>query len=248
MSHSSDSKAFYNDFSRRVLVNDFRFLNLRQEAIKSLCSEYIPAGSRVLDVGCGVGIIARHLQTTAREVLAVDISEENVKIASAYAGSAKCTVRVLDVIEQVDELKTYGEFDAAVLPDVLEHIPKEAYTSLFAAIESVLSENGRIVMTFPTPEIQRHMAEHQVDDTQLLEEEIEIEDILNATTLRPLHFSYKSILETNDYVHFVLARVRPYAHTRSHRVNWIAHRLRKYRWRLSNYGFVKRLRRILKES
>lgn len=243
MDRSEQTRQYYDDFSHRVLVRDFQYLNLRHEAIKALCRRHIRDGAQVLDIGCGVGIIARYLQGFAARVVAVDISEENVRIAREYAGSDRCDVRVLDVIDQSAELAAMGPFDAAVLPDVMEHIPKDRYRDLFAALEGVLTQDARVIITYPSPEMQVYMAEEEPEGMQLLEEQIEIEDILGATSLKPLYFGYQSIWGENDYVHFVLTPRRdckPNSVRRSF-LETLVNRIKKYRWRFSNRGFTRKL-------
>jgi 2-polyprenyl-3-methyl-5-hydroxy-6-metoxy-1,4-benzoquinol methylase len=241
MGDKSNTKEYYDDFSRRVLVQDFRYLNLRHEAIKSLYRRYVPRGARVLDIGCGVGILARYLQQIASFVLAVDISEENVRIAREYAASDRCEVRVLDVITQAGELQSLGTFDMAVMPDVIEHIPKEDYARLFQSIESVLSPGGRIILTFPSPEMQTYLEREKPEALQLHEEKIELADILAATTLKPIYFHYKSIFSPNDYVHLVLTTQRDFSPhpSKVSPLRWMVRRWKKYRWRLSNMGFLR---------
>ena len=58
----TETKSFYDEFSKNVLMNDFRSINLRHEAIKNLCKQFIPKGAKVLEIGCGVGIISKYLQ------------------------------------------------------------------------------------------------------------------------------------------------------------------------------------------
>jgi 2-polyprenyl-3-methyl-5-hydroxy-6-metoxy-1,4-benzoquinol methylase len=243
MNKHPETKAYYDDFSRRVLMQDFRYLNLRHEAIKSLYRRYVPRGTRVLDIGCGVGILARFLQKTAAFVLAVDISEENVRVAREYAASDRCEVRVLDVIDQADELRSYEKFNVAVMPDVIEHIPQENYERLFTSIESVLSPGGTMILTFPSPEMQTYLEREKPDSLQLHEEKIEIADILHATSLKPIYFRYESVFGTNDYVHMVLTARREYSShpQRIAPLRWMIHRLKKYRWRLSNRRFLRRI-------
>lgn len=247
MSDGSETKEYYDDFSQRVLVQDFRYLNLRHEAIKSLYRRYVPPGARVLDIGCGVGILARYLQEIASFVLAVDISEENVRIAKQYATSERCEVRVLDVIHQADDLHSFGKFDVAVMPDVIEHIPRENYAGLFRSIEEALTSNGRMIITFPSPEMQTYLEKEKPEALQLHEEKIELADILNATTLKPIYFRYESVFSPNDYVHLVLTCRREYSpHPPGlSPLRWVLRRLKKYKWRMSNYRF---LRRIVKQK
>lgn len=243
MNKNSGTKDYYDDFSQRVLIQDFRYLNLRHEAIKSLYRRFVPPGARVLDIGCGVGILARFLQQFTSFILAVDISEENVRVAKEYAASDCCEVRMLDVIHQAAELESYEKFDVAVLPDVIEHIPKENYAALFKSIENVLTPGGRIILTFPSPEMQSYLEMENPQALQLHEEKIEITDILGVTALKPIYFSYKSVFSPNDYVHLVLSARREFSPSPSKPppLRWIIHRMKKYIWRMSNFQFLRKI-------
>lgn len=242
---SSEVKEYYDEFADRVLLNDFRYLNLRQEAIKELCTRYVPAGARVLEIGCGVGIIAKHLQGMASYVLGLDISERNVEIARVYAGSSKCDFIVLDVIEQAVELDEHGEFDVVLLPDVIEHIPKTRYRELFATIERRLKTNGRVLLTYPSPEYQEYLRENKPDVLQVVDETVFLTDILDVTSLRPLFFGYRDIWQRHQYNHLVLATGASFdaRDLETSTAEGLRYRIRKYRWRASNRSFLKKLER-----
>jgi hypothetical protein len=109
----------------------------------------------------------------------------------------------------------------------------------------VLSPTGRVILTFPSPEIQDYMAREKPSDVQVIDESIELADVLGATSLKPVYFSYCNIFGKNDYVHLVLAADRRFSgDARGHNAwQWIASRIRKYRWRLANRVFLARLRR-----
>lgn len=149
MSRPIDVKQFYNEFSKSTLFEDFHRLNLRQEKIKSLCNRFIPPGAKILEIGCGVGIITKHIERRASEVVAIDISDMNVRFAALYVRSKKVVFRARDLLNGVDELKQYGPFNVVLLADVIEHIPKEKYKEVFKLIENILAKNGKVIITFP---------------------------------------------------------------------------------------------------
>ena len=245
MTESSEIQEFYDKFSKRVLVQDFYYINSRHEAIKSLCKRFVPRGAAVLEIGCGVGIISRCLGKAASRLVAVDISPKNIDIAREFAAGSDIRFEVVDVIEQGGELGKHGPFDVVLMADVIEHIAKARYPELFATIEGVLSESGRVILTFPSPEIQEYMAANKADQVQLIDESIELGDLLNATSLKPLYFSYCDIFGRNDYVHAVFAADRSFANRpeKQNPTAWVIRRLRKYRWRLGNLAFLRRLKR-----
>lgn len=77
-----------------------------------------PVGSfRILDVGCGVGLLMRDLVDLGYEVAGTDLDERCVKEGSKYG-----PCKIADIMDLETELA--GEtFDLTVLSHVLEHIP-----------------------------------------------------------------------------------------------------------------------------
>lgn len=240
---STEIKEFYDRFSSEVLLEDFRRLNLRQEAVKALCSEFVPKGARVLEIGCGVGINAKHVARKASRFVGVDVSERNIEVARQYAGSPTAEFRVLDVLEAGDELESLGRFDVVVLPDVIEHIPKRRYADLFAAIERALARPGWVLLTYPSPEYQRHLRENDPSALQIIDEVVTVEEILSKTKLELVLFRYKNIWHKHQYVHAVLTSDRAFdpRELRRTRAERFRYRLKKQWWRLKNRMFVRRI-------
>jgi SAM-dependent methyltransferase len=245
MTESSEVREYYDKFSGRVLIRDFHYVNLRHEAIKSLCQRFIAPGSAVLEVGCGVGIISKFLGKTASRVFGIDISPKNVELAREFAAASNVSFDVIDIVKQGQDLEKHGPFDVILAADVIEHIPKDEYGGVFSRLEGLLSGSGRVVLSFPSPEIQAYMKAHQPDDVQVIDESIELTDLLGVTSLKPLYFSYCNIFGKNDYVHVVLAADRPCKADGDGLtpLQWVASRLKKYRWRFGNLGFLRRVRR-----
>ncbi len=67
------------------------------------------AGKRVLDVGCGGGILAEALAREGARVTGVDPSEKSLAVARAHAARSRLTtfdlVFAVDVLEHVDDLE-----------------------------------------------------------------------------------------------------------------------------------------------
>ena len=245
MEPSRESRDFYNTFAGEVLLEDFRRLNLRQDAVRTLCKEFVPNGARVLEVGCGVGINARFLRTIASRVVGIDISDRNIEVASEYAGAPNTEFRLLDILHASDDLAGLGPFDVVVLPDVIEHVPLELHGRLFATIERILAVPGRVLVTYPSPGYQEYLKKHEPKALQLVDETVQLDDILRHTSLRPCYFSYKHVWHMNQYVHLVLTsdhafRGEDVVATPAGRFRY---RVRKRLWRFRNRGFLKRMRR-----
>lgn len=85
----------------------------------------IPAGARVLDVGCGLGELSAALVRKGCEVVAIEVSPEMVRRARARGVDA----RVADLLAWEDR----RPFDAVVSVHALHHMPLERALARMAA-------------------------------------------------------------------------------------------------------------------
>ncbi|MHC5905157.1 SAM-dependent methyltransferase [Streptomyces sp. S6] len=107
----------------------------------------IGAGSRVLDVGCGVGAPAlRIARRTGAGVTGISVSREQVERADRSARDAALTGRV--VFQQADAMRQpYADatFDAAFALESMPHMPDRAQA--LREVRRVLRPGGRLVLT-----------------------------------------------------------------------------------------------------
>lgn len=87
-----------------------RIINYHQWFIEQLKPEW-----SVLDIGCGNGALSADLSKHCREVVGIDISEENIK-------QAKKRADINFICADVTNYDFKRSFDAIVLSNVLEHI------------------------------------------------------------------------------------------------------------------------------
>lgn len=93
-------------------------------------------GARVLEIGCGEGLL---LEELSRRGLCV------VGIEPSVAASAAARDRNLDVYTgYFPDTPIMGSFDAIVMSHVLEHLPRPAET--LAAIDRILSSGGYVLL------------------------------------------------------------------------------------------------------
>jgi len=78
-------------------------------------------GLRILDIGCGGGILSEPLARLGAEVVGVDPAEENVAVAKAHAEQAGVTVDYRATTAEA--LAAAGEkFDIVLAMEVVEHV------------------------------------------------------------------------------------------------------------------------------
>ena len=82
------------------------------------------SGQRVLDVGCGGGILADSMARKGANVLGIDLSTKALKIAQLHALEAQTPsidYREVSAEDLADEQP--GQFDAVTCMEMLEHVP-----------------------------------------------------------------------------------------------------------------------------
>jgi len=244
MENNTNTKEFYDEFSSRVLLQDFTTRNLRHVEIKNLCKQYVNKKTKVLEVGCGVGIITKYLSKKASKVISLDISPVNIEVAKKFNNSRNVEFHILDICTDGNILKKYAPFDIIIMPDVIEHISKDKYSYIFNLFTEILIEDdGKVLLTYPSASYQNFLKEHQPSSLQLIDETIEIEELLSSTSLRPLYYKLIDVWLVDQYVHLVLGFEKKFSnmHPSTTYANKIYRKFLSYSWFLSNFLFKKKI-------
>ena len=122
--------------------SDFRPLHqinpLRLDWIDTLASL---AGKRVLDVGCGGGILSDSMARRGADVLGIDLSGKALKVAQLHAIEAatpRVAYREVAAETLADEMP--GQFDVVTCMEMLEHVPEPS--SVVAACSRLVRPGG----------------------------------------------------------------------------------------------------------
>ena len=84
-------------------------------------------GQRVLDVGCGGGILADAMARKGADVLGIDLAEKSLKVAQLHAleaGTSQITYRLVAAEALAAEMPDH--FDVVTCMEMLEHVPDPA--------------------------------------------------------------------------------------------------------------------------
>ncbi|QPJ63969.1 MAG: class I SAM-dependent methyltransferase [Candidatus Nitrohelix vancouverensis] len=104
-----------------------------------LLASLIAPGSRVLDVGCGQGHLALALSGRAESVDGLDASLDRMLYRESYANLWRACVE--------NDVVAYGDYDAVVFADVLEHLREPERVLRLAS--DALKEGGRLIVSLP---------------------------------------------------------------------------------------------------
>jgi 2-polyprenyl-6-hydroxyphenyl methylase/3-demethylubiquinone-9 3-methyltransferase len=96
---------------------------LRLDWIDSLASL---AGKRVLDVGCGGGILAEAMAGLGAEVTGIDLSAKPLRVAQLHALEADVNVNYRELSAEALAAASPSAFDVVTCMEMLEHVPDPA--------------------------------------------------------------------------------------------------------------------------
>jgi 2-polyprenyl-6-hydroxyphenyl methylase/3-demethylubiquinone-9 3-methyltransferase len=103
------------------------------------------SGAKVLDVGCGGGLLSEALADAGADVVALDLAPELVKVARLHGleSGAKVDYRLQPVESLAAEMP--GQFDAITCMEMLEHVPDPP--AIVAACATLLKPGGRLFLS-----------------------------------------------------------------------------------------------------
>ena len=105
------------------------------------------AGKKVLDVGCGGGILSESMARRGADVTGVDLGTENLKAAALHAEQSglEDTLRYQHIPVETLAKTHAGQFDVVSCMEMLEHVPDPS--SIVQACFDLLAPGGVCVLS-----------------------------------------------------------------------------------------------------
>lgn len=101
--------------------------------------------ARVLDVGCGGGILTEALAHTARAVTGIDAAPEVIAVAREHAAASGLAIDYRVTTAEAFAAAHAAGFDCVVSMELLEHVPDPA--SLIGALRDLVRPGGDLFLS-----------------------------------------------------------------------------------------------------
>ncbi len=100
------------------------------------------AGKRVLDVGCGGGILAESIAKKGATVTGIDLSEKALKVADLHSLESGVAVRYELIAAEALAAREAGQYDVVTCMEMLEHVPDPA--AVVQACSTLVKPGGHV--------------------------------------------------------------------------------------------------------
>lgn len=108
-----------SEFKPLHAINPLR-LKWIQEHVTSL------SGKKVVDVGCGGGILAESMAIAGAEVTGIDMAEKSLTVARLHGLESGVAVNYQTISAEQFAAENAGQFDVVTCMEMLEHVPDPA--------------------------------------------------------------------------------------------------------------------------
>jgi 2-polyprenyl-6-hydroxyphenyl methylase/3-demethylubiquinone-9 3-methyltransferase len=111
---------------------------LRLDWIKGLTGGL--QGKKVLDVGCGGGILAENMALSGGDVTGIDLADKSLKVARLHGLESGVPVTYRSISAEDMALEQPGQFDIVTCMEMLEHVPDPG--SIVRACSTLVKPGG----------------------------------------------------------------------------------------------------------
>ncbi len=99
--------------------------------------------TKILDVGCGGGLISQALSKLGANVTGIDFVEENIKISRLNA--KKDNLKINYIVKDFENEEIQSKFDLIIIFEVLEHLNN--WEDFLKKIRINLNQNGSLIIS-----------------------------------------------------------------------------------------------------
>ncbi len=148
----------------------------------------IEPNSSVLDIGCGIGFVAKKISEKARRVYAIDINKELIQ----YAKNTHYNENIHYIVGNVLNYEFKEKFDYVILSNVLEHIKdrKKFLLKIKKLAPILLIRVPMIDRSWLPIYLKKNMMEYRLDPSHYIEYTTDtFQEEINNAELKILSYS-----------------------------------------------------------
>ena len=99
-------------------------------------------GKKVIDIGCGGGILAESMARKGADVTGIDLSEKALKVADLHSLESEVSVRYKHIAAEEMAAQEPGQYDVVTCMEMLEHVPDPS--SIVRAAATLVKPGGLV--------------------------------------------------------------------------------------------------------
>ena len=100
------------------------------------------AGKKILDIGCGGGILSESMAQSGADVTGIDLSEKALGVARLHLLESGNQVDYRNISAEALAEETAGTYDIITCMEMLEHVPNPA--SIISACSALIKPGGHV--------------------------------------------------------------------------------------------------------
>ena len=98
---------------------------------------------KILDIGCGGGLVSEGIAKLGADVTGIDFIEENIRVAKKHADQNKLEINY--IVKDFEKEKIMHKYDVIIIFEVLEHL--ENWEKFLEKIQKNLKPNGALIIS-----------------------------------------------------------------------------------------------------
>lgn len=102
-------------------------------------------GRKILDVGCGGGLLSEAMAQRGAQVTGLDLGKETLQVADLHAASCGLSIRYLCESAEAHALHAAGVYDVVTCMEMLEHVPEP--DGVLRALCSLVKPGGEVFVS-----------------------------------------------------------------------------------------------------
>jgi len=100
------------------------------------------AGKKVIDIGCGGGILTESMARKGADVTGIDLSDKALKVADLHSLESGVQVRYRLIAAEAMAAEEAGQYDVVTCMEMLEHVPDPA--AIVKAAAALVKPGGHV--------------------------------------------------------------------------------------------------------